>query len=241
VSLVYKLDNVSKSRLVNGTGFRMIASDIQIERGEHIALVGSSGCGKSTLLDIFALVSRPTDSDVFTFKPDDNELSDVKKIWQKRKQNQLSSLRSKHIGYVLQQGGLLPYLTVRENIELSRNLLNMEADDTVNSLCRVLGIDRHLEKLPGLLSTGERQRVAFARALAHRPSIIIADEPTASLDPITSRKIMAVVMELIKGLGITMLIASHDWAQIYKLDMHSLSQNTRTLKNGVIESVFSKT
>ena len=151
----------------------------------------------------------------------------------------MAKIRKQHIGYVLQQGGLLPYLTVRENIELPRKLMNMPDDDSTRSIARVMGIHRQLDKLPGLLSAGERQRVAFTRALSHRPSILLADEPTASLDPITARKIMAVVMELVKGLKITMITASHDWAHVYKMDLRSLHQEAEVIDNGnVYQSTF---
>ena len=86
-----------------------------------------------------------------------------------RSQSRLSQIRKQHIGYVLQSGGLLPYLTVRENIELPRKLLNLPDDDSITSISKVLGIERQLDKLPGLLSAGERQRASFARALSHRP------------------------------------------------------------------------
>ncbi len=157
----------------------------------------------------------------------------------KNRLNRLSKIRKQHIGYVLQQGGLLPYLTVRENIELPRKLMGLPQDDSTRSLAKVMGIHRQLDKLPGLLSAGERQRVAFTRALSHRPSILLADEPTASLDPITARKIMAVVMELVKGLKITMITASHDWAQVYKMDLRSLHQEAEVVENGnVYQSTF---
>jgi putative ABC transport system ATP-binding protein len=240
MALVYRLKNVIKSRVNGDTGFRLVVSSIEIESGEHIAVVGQSGCGKSTLLDLLALVLQPSDASAFEFTPTPEQSTDLIEVWRRRSQNKLSALRSLYIGYVLQSGGLLPYLSVRENILLSRRLLGMPEDDTVPSLARALGIDRQLDKLPGHLSAGERQRAAFARALAHRPKIIIADEPTASLDPITARRIMAMVMELVKGLGITMIIASHDWAHVYKLDMRSLSHRSYPKEGGaVIESMFS--
>lgn len=237
---IYRLRNVVKSRVVAGAGFRLLVSKVEIGAGEQVALIGPSGCGKSTLLDLLAMVLQPSQAEVFDFAPGGAEPTDLRRVWARHGQNRLSELRSRNIGYVLQTGGLLPYLTVRENIRLSRRLLGMPNDDTVSSLARVLGIHRQLDKLPGNLSAGERQRAAFARALAHRPSIIIADEPTAALDPITARKIMAVVMELVKGLGITMIIASHDWANVYKMDLRSLHHRSRTCDNGaVVESVFS--
>jgi len=213
---------------------------IEIKQQENIALVGHSGCGKSTLLDIMALALHPDSQEEFTLTANDHETHDVGFLWKKRKQNKLSKIRKQHIGYVLQQGGLLPYLTVRENIELPRKLMNLPQDDSTRSLARVMGIQRQLDKLPGLLSAGERQRVAFTRALSHRPSILLADEPTASLDPITARKIMAVVMELVRGLNITMITASHDWAHVYKMDLRVLQQEAEVLENGnVYQSTFS--
>ncbi|NNE64696.1 MAG: ABC transporter ATP-binding protein [Gammaproteobacteria bacterium] len=239
VSRVYTLKNVVKERLVGGVGFRLHVPDIKIKAEENIALVGYSGCGKSTLLDMLALILHPDKADAFSLHPVGEKSFDIDKFWQRRRQSRLSQIRKKHIGYVLQSGGLLPYLTVRENIELPRRLLSLADDDSINSIARVLGIHRQLDKLPGLLSAGERQRAAFARALSHRPSILLADEPTASLDPITARKIMAVVMELIKGLKITLITASHDWAHVYKMDLRILHQEAEPVENGrIYQSTF---
>ena len=236
MSTVYSLRNVVKSRFVDGKGFRLVVPSIDIKAQENIALVGHSGCGKSTLLDMLALVLHPDEGERFDLQPvePDQQPQDIAKLWQKKKRNKLSKLRKQHIGYVLQQGGLLPYLTVRENIELPRKLMNLPQDDSVGSLAKVMGIHRQLDKLPGLLSAGERQRAAFTRALAHRPSILLADEPTASLDPITARKIMAVVMELVKGLNITMITASHDWAHVYKMDLRVIDQQAEVVDGGNI-------
>jgi len=239
VSIVYDLKNVVKERLVDGVGFRLQVPSIEIKAQENIALVGHSGCGKSTLLDMLALILHPDKSDQFTIDPVDGESQSIDKLWHRQRQSRLSQIRKQHIGYVLQNGGLLPYLTVRENIELPRRLLKLADDDSINSIARVLGIHRQLDKLPGLLSAGERQRAAFARALSHRPSILLADEPTAALDPITTRKIMAVVMELIKGLKITLITASHDWAHVYKMDLRVLMQEAEPVDDGrIYQSTF---
>ena len=240
MSVIYSLKNVVKSRLVDGAGFRLQIPSVEIKAQENIALVGHSGCGKSTLLDMLALALHPDSADEFNLTAVEGEdVHQIATLWGKKKQNVLAKIRKQHIGYVLQQGGLLPYLTVRENIELPRILMGMPEDDSTRSIARVMGIHRQLDKLPGLLSAGERQRVAFTRALSHRPAILLADEPTASLDPITARKIMAVVMELVKGLKITMITASHDWAHVYKMDLRSLHQEARVVENGnVYESTF---
>jgi len=239
VAIVYSLKNVVKERLIDGVGFRLVVPEIKIKAQENIALIGHSGCGKSTLLDMLALILRPDSSDDFSLHPVDGDNFDVGGLWQKDRQSRLSQIRKQHIGYVLQSGGLLPYLTVRENIELPRKLLNLPDDDSIDSISRVLGIDRQLDKLPGLLSAGERQRAAFARALSHRPSILIADEPTSALDPITAQKIMAVVMEVIRGLKITLITASHDWAHVYKMELRTLKQEAEAVDDGrVYQSRF---
>ncbi len=225
--------------MTDGVGFRLLVPNIQIQAQENIALIGHSGCGKSTLLDMLALVLHPDSSSEFNVHPVDGESHDIEKLWQRKRQSELSQIRKLHIGYVLQSGGLLPYLTVRENIELPRKLLKLPEDDSITSLSKVLGIDRQLDKLPGFLSAGERQRASFARALSHRPSILLADEPTASLDPITAQKIMAVVMELIKGLKITLITASHDWAHVYKMELRTLQQRAEPVEDGnVYQSTF---
>ncbi len=239
MTIVYDLKNVVKERLVDGVGYRLLVPSIEVRAQENIALVGHSGCGKSTLLDIFALILHPDNVDTFTIDPVDGKAYEIDKLWRRQRQSRLSQIRKQHIGYVLQTGGMLPYLTVRENIELPRRLLKLADDDSIDSIARVLGIHRQLDKLPGLLSAGERQRAAFARALSHRPSILLADEPTASLDPITARKIMAVVMELIKGLKITLITASHDWAHVYKMDLRVLKQEAESVEGGrIYQSTF---
>ncbi len=240
MTVVYSLENVVKERLIDGVGFRLLVPKIQIRAEENIALIGHSGCGKSTLLDMLALILRPDQSDDMSLHPVRGENHDVASLWKRDRYSKLSQIRKQHIGYVLQSGGLLPYLTVRENIELPRRLLKLPDDDSINSISKVLGISRQLDKLPGYLSAGERQRAAFARALSHRPSILIADEPTAALDPITAHKIMAVVMEVIRGLRITLITASHDWAHVYKMELRTLKQEAVVVDNGkVYQSSFS--
>lgn len=239
MSTLYRLNNVIKTYTTPGVGFRLRVPSIEIKAGEAVALVGYSGSGKSTLLDILAMVLRPDEAVCYEFSSEDLGFADVAAIWASGDQDRLSELRKRSIGYVLQTGGLLPYLTVRENINLPRRLLGLPEDNTVVSLAQALGIAPHLDKLPGLLSAGERQRAAFARALAHHPAVVLADEPTASLDPITARKVMARVMELVRDLGITLITASHDWARIYQLDFRSLHQESVEGEDGgMIESTF---
>jgi putative ABC transport system ATP-binding protein len=230
---IYHLRNVVLDRKSEGVSFRLNVPSLQIRQGEQIAVIGESGCGKSTLLDILAFIAKPSHIDSFRFRPNNSDAPiDIGAYWQKNQLNQLGELRKQHIGYVMQTGGLLPYLTVRDNINLSRSVLRMKKDDTVEALARELGIARHLDKLPGTLSTGERQRVAIARGLAHQPSIVIADEPTASVDPFAAEKIMSLFMELAEDRNITVIVASHAWRHIKRLGLRRLAHHTSRSEDG---------
>jgi len=230
---IYHLRNVVLDRKSEGVSFRLNVPSLQIRQGEQIAVIGESGCGKSTLLDILAFIAKPSHIDSFRFRPNNSDAPiDIGADWQKNQLNQLGELRKQYIGYVMQTGGLLPYLTVRDNINLSRSVLRMKKDDTVDTLARELGIARHLDKLPGTLSTGERQRVAIARGLAHQPSIVIADEPTASVDPFAAEKIMALFMELAEDRNITVIVASHAWRHIKRLGLRRLAHHTSRSEDG---------
>ena len=238
-SSVYRIRDMVKVRELEGTEFRLFVPQLDIYTGDKLALVGPSGCGKSTLLDILAMVLSPSSVKQFEFAPLGQSVSDVANIWSRNQQNKLSGLRKHHIGYVLQTGGLLPYMTVRENINLLCKLLSLDSNSLVEPLAQRLGIVRQLDKLPGMLSVGERQRVAIARALAHRPAIVIADEPTASLDPASAERIMRLFVELTEELGLTVIIASHDTTFMNVLGLRQLAHRFNILRAGsIVESVF---
>lgn len=231
--LIYHLRDVDKQRQSEGIGFRLTVPSLQIAQGEKIALIGESGCGKSTLLDMLAFILQPSSTAAFSFRPEGaHEPIDVAHHWDRRQQNRLGDLRKRHIGYVMQTGGLLPYLTVRDNMSLSRSVLGLPDDETVTELARELGIARHLDKLPGRLSTGERQRVAIGRALAHKPSIVIADEPTASVDPFAAEKIMSLFIGLVEEMNITVVVASHAWRHVQRLGLRRLAHQTQRSEDG---------
>ena len=229
--LIYHLRDVIKTREAEGAGFRLVVPSLQIAMGEKIALIGESGCGKSTLLDMLSMTLRPSKIGSFRFRPERGAAPvDIAELWRKKKLNNLGDLRRLRIGYVMQTGGLLPYLSVRENINLSRRLLGLPEDDLVEVLAKDLGIRNHLDKLPHLLSVGERQRVAIG----------IADEPTASLDPIAAERIMSLFIELVDELSITVIIASHAWRHINRLGLRHLSHRTQRDEQGTMtETVVS--
>jgi len=213
---VFQLSDVAKS-WPGDNGFELTVPKLTIRRGEKVALVGFSGCGKSTLLDLLAMVLRPDSSKEFTFSTTPEKRLNVAEAWQQKNKNALARTRLRFIGYVLQTGGLLPFLSVGDNIGLSLNGLGRPDPEAVEKLAARLGIERHLQKYPGQLSVGERQRVAIARALAHEPAVVIADEPTASLDPINAEEIMGIFTEVAGEKGVTFIVATHEWERVGEL------------------------
>lgn len=208
---IFACRELVKRRSGTGANFELRVPELRIFSGEVVVLRGPSGCGKSTLLDLLALALQPDAAEVFTFRSEHRASADIQRLWQGRELDQLARLRGQNIGYVLQTGGLLPFLTARQNITLSCDLLGRDPGERLIGLARRLNITTQLDKLPRQLSVGERQRVAIARALAHGPSVVLADEPTASVDPLNARAILDLFLMLVRHSGATAIIATHDW------------------------------
>jgi len=240
-SAIYLLHDVVKNREAKGVAFRLKVPSLRIDRGEKIALIGESGSGKSTLLDMLAFILQPSAAGAFRFRPEAGEDPlDLEVCWQHGNLNMLGDMRKRHIGYVMQTGGLLPYLSVHDNINLSRSVLGLRRDGTVEHLAEMLGIADQLKKRPDALSTGERQRVAIGRALAHRPAIVIADEPTASLDPYAAQNVMSLFLGLADEFNSTVILASHAWYHIKALGLRRLAHRTTHSKGSKLtETVVS--
>lgn len=203
-------------------GFTLAVESLSLRRGEAVGVTGPSGCGKSTLLDVVGLVLRPSTVGQFTLAG-----TDVAALWAQGRQGTLASLRAGGIGYVLQTGGLLPFLNVRDNIRLSRTLLGLPEDRAgEDRLISTLGIGALLDKKPAALSIGERQRVAIARALAHRPALVLADEPTASLDPHHSAAVMELLLSLVGEFGLGLMVVSHDWDLLTRFGLRRIEAVT---------------
>jgi putative ABC transport system ATP-binding protein len=204
-------------------GFRLEVPSFRVAAGECVALTGPSGSGKSTMLDLLGLVLRPDGARAFVMtRPDGTEV-DVAGLWQRDDRDALASLRARHIGYVLQTGGLLPFLTAGENIGLSRSLLGLGRGSTlVGRLIEALGLGQLLRRKPQALSIGERQRVAIARALAHRPALLLADEPTAALDPAQAMAVMRLLLDLAAELAVGTVVVSHDWDLVRRLELREV-------------------
>ncbi|MCD7042215.1 ABC transporter ATP-binding protein [Pseudomonas petroselini] len=199
------LSAVHKSRGVGSQRYRLVIPALTLRAGEQLAIVGPSGCGKSTLLDLLALVLAPDQVGQFDFHQ-----HDIAGLWRGEQQSTLAALRSQHLGYVLQTGGLLGFLDVRDNIALSRQLLGLKDDGSVLRLAEQLEISDQLAKKPAALSVGQRQRVSCARALAHAPQLVLADEPTASLDPLNAERVMQALLAQAREHRAACVIATHD-------------------------------
>ncbi|MBH3422325.1 MULTISPECIES: ABC transporter ATP-binding protein [Pseudomonas] len=199
------LSAVHKSRGLGSQRYSLVIPALHVGAGEQLAIVGPSGCGKSTLLDLLALVLAPDQVGRFEF----NQL-DIDGLWRAHQQSTLAGLRSRHLGYVLQTGGLLGFLDVRSNIALSRQLLGLKDDGSVARLAAQLHISDQLAKKPAALSVGQRQRVSCARALAHAPQLVLADEPTASLDPLNAERVMQALLAQAREYRAACVIATHD-------------------------------
>ncbi|MFP4154880.1 MAG: ABC transporter ATP-binding protein [Halothiobacillaceae bacterium] len=207
---MYRLEGVSRRRAQGGSAFELIIPALEIHAGELVAIVGESGCGKSTLLDLLALVLRPSRAEIFGFHaPGHQEPTDVGALWLADREDRLAAMRREYMGYVLQTGGLLPFLSVRGNIELPARVAGRPA----RSLARLaadLGISGLLDRMPHALSVGQRQRVAIARAVAHGPALVLADEPTAAVDQGRARKIMEELATLARAHGTAVVVVTHD-------------------------------
>lgn len=203
------LHGVRKTRGEGSQRYSLEIERLCLSAGERVALVGPSGCGKSTLLDLLALVLEPDAAQAFGLGLDGRE-EDIAALWRSRRLDRLAALRSRHLGYVLQAGGLLGFLDVRGNIRLPRQLLGLDEDGSVERLAQALDVHDQLEKRPGALSLGQRQRVSCARALAHQPVLLLADEPTAALDPLNAERVMGLLLRQAEARRVTCVIATHD-------------------------------
>ena len=177
--------------------------DLSIKAGERIALMGPSGSGKSTLLNC---ISGIEELDSGKIHLNGNSVSDLDN-------NGLEKLRRESIGYVFQSFHLLPTLTAFENIELPAQLINMPKDERkekVDDMLESVGLSHRSDHKPDALSGGERQRVAIARALIHNPSLVLADEPTGSLDTKSGEGILTLLEKLSMDRGVTLLMVTHD-------------------------------
>lgn len=175
--------------------------NLEVERGEYLAIVGKSGSGKSTLLHLIGGLEKPTEGEIYySGKP----LS-------KKTQEQLTIFRRRNVGFVFQSYNLVPILNVYENIVLPLELDGEKIEnDFVNDIIFALDLQDKIDSLPNQLSGGQQQKVAIARALITKPQIILADEPTGNLDSQTSADVMGLLKSMIHRLNQTLIMITHN-------------------------------
>ena len=177
--------------------------NLKVEKGEFTAIVGPSGSGKSTLLNLIGGLDKPTTGEVIVDGKEIGKLSD----------NEMINFRLNHIGFVFQAYNLIPVLSAKENVEFIMLLQKRGAEERNSrstQLLKEVGLEDKIDKKPGELSGGQQQRVAVARALASRPSFVLADEPTANLDSHSTANLLDIMARLNKEENITFVFATHD-------------------------------
>lgn len=218
---IIDLKNVKK---IYGSGIASVEAlkgiNLEFKKGEFVAIVGASGSGKSTLLHALGAVDRITSG---TISIDGIDITNMK-------EEELSILRRRKIGFVFQFFNLIPVLSVRENIELPILLDKKDIDnDYINEIIKILKLEGKENKLPRELSGGQQQRVSIARALANKPEIILADEPTGNLDSQTASDTIELLKYSAKKYNQTLILITHD------LDIASMADRVIKIKDGQVE------
>lgn len=222
--IIFTIDEVKKS-FTNGEVEEQVLKGINLslQEGEITALVGASGSGKSTILTIAAGLQRASDGQVFF---DGKNMTDMSL-------EQIRKIRASKFGFVFQSSHLVPFLTVEEQLMLmlttSETKMNKKKQKMeVTKILKLVDMDHRRYSYPASLSGGEKQRVAIARAIIHKPKMLFADEPTASLDSKRSKDVMKLIRDLTKTLNITTLMVTHDE------EMLSYTDHIITMKDGLI-------
>ena len=207
---IYALDNIN----------------LRVAAGELVTVMGPSGSGKSTLLNVIGALDVPTSGHVLINGQDLAELKDK------------DSFRAKMVGFVFQLHNLLPTLTARENVEvpMAGYLSKKEKRDRSKELLDIVGLGDRMQHLPGQLSGGQRQRVAIARALANSPKLVLADEPTGSLDSASGQELMTLVRDINTTHGTTFLVVTHDLAVAKQTNRIIVMQDGRITREDLIGS-----
>lgn len=207
-----------------GTVKALNGVNLDIFEGEFVSIIGPSGSGKSTLLNMLGALDKPTRGKIF--------IDGIDLV----KEKDLSEFRQEKIGFVFQLHNLIPNLSVFDNVQiplLPTGMSNKEMKERASEIIRAVGLEDKKKQRPNKLSGGQRQRVAIARALVNNPSIILADEPTGSLDSKTGEMILNLLMEMHERYNVTLIIVTHD------NDVAALAERTIKIKDGqVIEDKY---
>ncbi|WP_026527639.1 ABC transporter ATP-binding protein [Butyrivibrio sp. VCD2006] len=216
-----RLSNIRKS-FGEGSSHVEVLKDInlEVEKGEFVVLLGPSGSGKSTLLNIIGGIDS-ADSGKIIIR--NKSMSDMD-------EKALTSYRREHLGYIFQMYNLIPNLTVRENIEVGAYLSKNPLD--IDEIIETLGLKEHRNKVPSQLSGGQQQRCAIGRAIVKNPDILLCDEPTGALDYNTSKEILALIEEVNRKYGNTVIMVTHNDA------IKNMADYVVKLRDGVIRKSY---
>ncbi|HLQ98568.1 MAG TPA: ABC transporter ATP-binding protein [Candidatus Dormibacteraeota bacterium] len=222
---LFKIDNLTKS-FQNGEVEEQVLRgiDLTLNEGEVTALVGASGSGKSTLLTIAAGL-QPASNGKVVFKG---------KNLTTMKQDQVRKIRAEQFGFIFQASHLVPFLNVEEQLMLMLDVAGSKMKkqgkkQEVERILKLVGMDHRKDAYPSSLSGGEKQRIAISRAIIHKPTIVFADEPTASLDSKRSIEVMQLIQDLTRSLNITTLLVTHEEEMLQYVD------KIITMKDGLIQ------
>ncbi|MVP00706.1 ABC transporter ATP-binding protein [Paenibacillus lutrae] len=214
-----------RKTFTNGEVNEQVLNGINLtqQQGEITALVGASGSGKSTLLTIAAGLQRASGGQIIF---EGKNMADMT-------QEEIRKIRASQFGFIFQSSHLVPFLTVEDQLMLMLNvsettMSKREQKEEVMKILKLVGMDHRKDAYPASLSGGEKQRVAIGRAIIHKPKMLFADEPTASLDSTRSKDVMAIIRNLTKELNITTLLVTHDE------EMLSYADHVITMKDGLI-------
>jgi putative ABC transport system ATP-binding protein len=205
-------------------------ADLRVERGEFVAVMGPSGCGKSTLLNVIAGLDVP----------DEGEVEVAGEPLAGRDANELAAMRRRHIGIVFQFFNLLEGMTVQENVTMPALIAGTKrkiAESRARDLLDLLGLPDKARAYPTSLSGGQRQRLAIARALANRPTVLLADEPTGALDSAGGEEILELFRRLHDESGQTVLLITHDQPVADAASRLVRMKDGRVVDDGVLEPV----
>ena len=185
--------------------------NIGIRKGEMVSLIGPSGSGKSTLLNIAGLLEKPSIGSIYLIGKNCKNINEEAK----------ANLRGSNIGFVFQSHRLFPEFSALENVMLPQLIMGTskkQAESNSKELLAMLGLEKRFSHRPAKLSGGESQRVAIARAIANSPNLILADEPTGNLDPLSAQNVFDILYKVVKSLNISCLIATHNLVLAKSMD-----------------------
>ncbi len=209
-STILSVQNVAKWFMTQSGELSILSGvNLTVRAGEKVAIIGPSGSGKSTFLSLIGLLDKPSDGKIFIDGVDTSALSEVEQ----------AAFRNKKIGFIFQSFELIAPFTVAENIAAPLDIAGEQQDpQAILSLTETLGLSARTAAMPNTLSGGEKQRVAIGRALSGKPALILADEPTGSLDRATGERVLTLLLDAVASTGTALIIITHDESIASRMD-----------------------